>query len=163
MKKFTLSLLTVLSLVVSLVTPTMASEKENSAFDLPEDAVILYQDENAVMYQSKTEAADTERSMRTPVDYESEWVDRNASGDFPIYNSRSGEMGVTWKVESSSNASHARIWMTLPGGLPFLSTRYIYPSNGDVYFRTNGVVGQYTVHYFAYTDVGMRIMCWMYD
>lgn len=163
MKKVILSLLGVLTLGLAFTAPTQTFAKENSKFNLPEDAVILYQDEDAVMYQSKSESESKEKLARAPMDYESMWVNKTQPGSFSIYNNRSGNMGVTWKVESSSNSSHARIWMEAPGHLPFLQTKDIYPSDGDVYFRTNGIRGTYTIHFDAFTNVGMRIMCWMYD
>lgn len=148
-------------------TSVSAAEPKTTTFDLPDDAVILYQDEDAVLYQSKSESefdsTNVANSARTAVDYESVWVNNSEWGSFTIYNSRSGKTGVTWKVESPSSKSHAQIYMTTPQGLLFLDTRDVYEANGDVYFRTTGVKGTYTIHYIATTTVGMRIMCWMYD
>ena len=140
-------------------TPVYAND--DSDLSLPEDAIILYQDENAILYQTKMNIS----SARTAVDYESKWVNSTVYGDsFTIYNHRSGNAGVTWGVESSSASSYAQIWMTNPLGLVVLNTRTVRPSDGEVVFRlTNSSNGRYTVHFNAYTTVGIRVMCWMYD
>lgn len=146
-------------------TSVSAVETETTIFDLPDDAVILYQDEDTVMYQSKSESDsfDMMSNARTPVDYESVWLNKSKSGSFRIHNSRNGKVGITWKVESSSNDSHAQIYMTNSYGLVVLATYDVHPYDGDVFFRTTGAKGYYTLHYIAETTVGMRIMCWMYD
>ena len=104
---------------------------------------------------------------RTPVDYESVWLDKTEVGTFKIYNNRSGNSGVTFKVESTNPNSHATLWLTTPSGITVTgSLRQVRPSNGDVYFRLlNSVKGTYTVNYqgFPAGGAGMRIMCWMYD
>lgn len=168
--KFTKRILSIaLALCCCLISTisVSAAETATATFDLPDDAIILYQDDDAVMYQSKSESELNSNSStatpRTPVDYASVWLDRSEWGSFTIYNSRSGKTGVTWKVESPSSKSHAQIYMTTPQGLLYLDTRDVYEADGDVYFRVNGVKGNYTVHYIATTTVGMRIMCWMYD
>lgn len=147
------------------VSAVAETETEAATFDLPNDAVILYQDDDTVLYQSKSESdnAIVESIARTPVDYESVWLNKSEVGSFQIHNSRNGKVGITWKVESSSNDSHAQIYMTNSYGLVILTTYDVHPSDGDVYFKTTGNIGYYTVHYIAETTVGMRIMCWMYD
>lgn len=151
----------VLAFAMCLAFQTPVYANEGSEFTLPEDAVVLYQDENAILYQTNTETP----TPRTPVDYESKWVDSTVYGDsFTIYNHRSGNAGVTWGVESSSESSYAQIWMTSPSGVVVLATRTVRPSSGEVVFRlTNSARGRYTVHFNAYTRVGIRVMCWMYD
>ena len=137
--------------------------KDDSPFNLPNDAVILYKDDNCVLYQSKELNSS---SSRAPVDYESVWLDKAKIGSFKIHNSRSGRTGVTWKVESEAPNSYATIYMMNPLGLIVLNSKTIRPSDGDVALQlVNGVKGDYTVHYqgFPSLNKGMRIMCWMYD
>lgn len=99
-------------------------------------------------------------------DYESVWLDNSAQGSFDIYNHNSGTVGVTLKVESSSNTSTANIKVKKPDGSYFLNGVAIYPytngGNGGVYTIYFAQTGTYTIEYNAYTTVGMRIMCWMY-
>ncbi len=157
LKRFSLLASTIACL--SFPINTYASQKNSDL--LPKDAKILYEDDNAVLYQTKTGSG----NVKSPVDYESKWINSSTTGDsFPIYNNRSGECGVTWAVESSSNESYAQIWMSNSLGLPILNTRTVRPSDGEVVFRLkNSSKGYYTVHFLAHTTVGMRIMCWMYD
>ena len=99
-------------------------------------------------------------------DYESVWLNYSAQGSFDIYNHNSGTVGVTLKVESSSNASTASIKVKKPDGSYFLNSVSIDPTtnngNGGVYTMYFAATGTYTIEYTAFTTAGMRIMCWMY-
>lgn len=100
------------------------------------------------------------------VDYESVWLDYSASGSFPIYNHNSGTVGMTLKVESSSNLSTANIKVKKPDGSYYLNGVAIDPTTnggqGGLYTIYFAPTGTYTIEYNAFTNVGMRIMCWMY-
>ena len=142
---------------------------ETDSFQLPSDAVILYQDDNIIVYQTHKETINSpSNSTISPMsedNYGYAWVDKGGlPGSFKVHNTYSGRVGVTWKVEASSRSDYARIYMTNPFGLIVLSSRDVHPSDGDVRFvLVNGMVGNYTVYYIpAQNTNGMRIMCWTY-
>lgn len=93
------------------------------------------------------------------------WVDDNTlTGYFPVRNTHTGKVGVTWKVEASDPNDYAQIYMENPNGLTVLTTKSVYAKDGDVHLTlTNGVAGTYKVRYIAVKNTeGMRIMCWTY-
>jgi len=94
------------------------------------------------------------------------WLDASANGSFPIYTSNSGTIGITLKVESSSNSSWAYCSVYKPNGSAFWNNVYVDPTtnNGNGYQGTMlfASSGTYTIVYAAYTTVGMRLMCWLY-
>ncbi len=172
-RKRIVSLILAFCLCLGLSSTAFASElktAENNKFGLPDDAVVLHEEEGFVLYQSEAESAirnEAVASAQSDVDYESVWLNRSGTGNFPIYCSHSGRVGVTIGVESSSESSWAQIWIKRPDGTRYLyanGANAIHPSNGEVLMRmADGTIGTYTVYYQASTTVGMRIMCWMYN
>lgn len=137
----------------------------NSEYELPTDAVILYEDEAICLYQSASQSA-MESGIVPYVDdnYGYAWVNNDYDGRnvFKVNCTLSGTVKGTFKVESSSEASVAQ--MTISGPMAQLAvTKRLHPSDGDVYFTLNGCQkGTYEVSYIANTTVGMRLMCWLY-
>lgn len=106
----------------------------------------------------------TVESSRTTY-YESTWLNNSSSGKFPIYCGKSGNVGITFKVESSSNSSWAMIQLQDSNGNAKTQLVYVDPTTngGDGYYtHINIPTGTYYVSFSASTSVGMRIMCWMY-
>lgn len=174
MKKQITSLLLALVLCLCSVTTAFAADFTTASEDvtIPEDAKILFQDENVVLYQSKTETAEnrleneTYSTLRTDDNYGYAWVNPGDGGSyFTVNNTITGRMGVTWKVESDSSSDHAQIWMETSGGLTVLTTRDVYPGDGDVRLVIqNGIKTKYKVRYIPVRNTsGMRIMCWTYN
>lgn len=144
-----------------------SSEMDALIQSLPEDAVILYQDENAIMYQSKEESSSESGIMPlTDNNYGYAWIDKGApTGYFKVYNTHQvGSLGVTWKVETSSETDYATLWMDNPSGFPVLKAQDVYAGDGDVRFVVlAGTKGYYKVNYIpTKVTTGMRIMCWTY-
>lgn len=142
-----------------------ASEIDNSnkqSVILQDGECIVYQDDDIIIVRSNENADMTTRSSH----YNSVWVDSNSSGSFPIATLESGTVGITLKVESSSNDSWAYISVQKPNGSYFRNDIFVTPTTGDgegaIYKMYNASSGTYTIHYSAYTSVGMRIMCWLY-
>ena len=169
-KNIIATFMTVCMLAISIIpsVAVLAAEKttDDSQTELPNDAVILYEDEDVVMYQSKEESIDTMAiNARSENNYGNAWVNKGGSpGSFDVYNTHKGKLGVTWKVEASSRSDYAQIYMT-KGDLVILATRAVNPADGDVRFVIkNGLVGYYTVHYIPVVNSnGMRVMCWTYS
>lgn len=161
MKKF-IALLSALFLCICLSTPAFATEVNTSVAVLNDSEKIVYQDEYITITQGNSSDVASTRAMA----YESTWLNSSTAGSFPIYTANSGTIGVTFKVESSSDDSWASISLQKPDGSYYDGIFYVdrNSNNGDgiyfhIYFAKSGT---YTVHYSAYTSVGMRIMCWMY-
>ena len=126
---------------------------------------ILYQADGILLYQSKEDSKGdcTSTISATEEDnYGNVWLNKSSTGKFSVHNTHTGKIGVTWKVESSSDDSHAQIYMTTKSGLVVLLTKDVYPSDGDVHLEISNGASDYYVHYIATTSVGMRIMCWTY-
>lgn len=169
-KSIITTFMAVCTLAISIIpsVAVFAAEKttDDSQTELPNDAVILYEDEDVVLYQSKEETIDTTViNARSENNYGNAWVNKGgSSGSFNVYNTHKGKLGVTWKVEASSKNDCAQIYMT-KGNLVILTTRAVKPTDGDVRFVIkNGLVGYYTVHYIPVANSnGMRVMCWTYS
>lgn len=157
--------LVVLCMSLGCTSAVFASTAEENVHSSDSGRKILYQDENILLYQSKDEPADViydTNSVTRESNYGNVWLDRTGSGSFRVYNTHTGKIGVTWKVESSSNSSYAQIYMTTAGNIPVLATKTVRPSDGDVHLVISNGASYYDVHYLGYTTVGMRIMCWTY-
>lgn len=128
---------------------------------------IVYQDDSiAIVQVTDAELANTDTTIPYNANsYESTWLEHSASGSFPIYTSSSGTIGITLKVESSSDSSVASIIVQKPDGTN--ATRWITVNrntnngNGYFFYIYGASSGTYTIKYNASTSVGMRIMCWM--
>lgn len=168
-KKF-MALLLVFALCVTCL-PTMAFASEvasdsNASLEsqLPDDAVILYQDEEIIMYQSNEESAST-REVSGEDNYGYAWTTSKMGGSsFPLRNTHKGDIGLTLKIEGSDPDDRARIYLKKPNGTYALTSTLIRASAGDVRFiLEDAVVGTYTVHYVVEQNTnGMRIMAWTY-
>lgn len=158
----------VLSLVLSLClffgfsTISFAASLEQAGTS-SSDEIILYQDENVKLYQSKAPVEESNQAVAAMEDnYGNVWLTRDGMGSFLVRNTHTGRIGVTWKVESSNPSDFAQIYMTTSSGLVVLATQRVKPSDGDVRLQINNGVSLYNVHYIATTQNGMRIMCWTY-
>lgn len=181
MKRFIVFVLAITMCLSTLGMTTFAAEVETPSNEsasllekLPADAKILYQSEDAILYQSKSQDEADEKALadngitpRVDNNYGYDWIEPgDPSGSFNVYNTHtSGDIGVTWKVETSSPTDYVQIWMTNPLGLTVLTTRAVKASDGDVRMViSQGVRGNYTVRYIpVLVTTGMRIMCWTYD
>ncbi len=167
LKKLFAVLLT-LSLCLGISTSAFATSMQDSVFDefdLPDDAVVLYQSPEIVLYQSVSESS-TRKDSDSGVDYESVWLDKGEVGKFTIYNTHSGKVGITIGVEAASDASWAQVHIITPSGNTIYMNHAmpIRASDGEILAKMpSASTGTYTVRYTASTSEGMRIMCWMYN
>lgn len=129
-----------------------------------EAAVVVYQDDEMTVVRTPAGAGDDGISPLS-TDYNSVWLDSSGSGEFKVYTSNTGTVGITLKVESSSNSSSAVISVKKPNGSYYKNNVFLTPGEDGgeakytIFFAKSG---SYTIEYTAYTKVGMRIMCWMY-
>lgn len=134
--------------------------------------VILYEDDEVILYQDKSEnTAITpliENAGIAPLsddNYGNVWLNQaNAvrSGSFPVNCTYTGNKGITFKIESSSNSSYAQVYMTKGKNVVFGAVT-VRPSDGDLHCTLkNASRGTYAVHCMVLPVRGMRIMCWIY-
>lgn len=127
---------------------------------------IVYQNEDFTIVRSAVDNTENESINARSTDYGYAWINSSASGSFTVTTSKSGTIGITLKVESSSNDSWAYMSIQKPDGSYFKNNIAIDPTTGGgeggiykIYFASSGT---YTIHYIAHTTVGMRLMCWLY-
>ncbi|MGN1330671.1 MAG: hypothetical protein ACI4VN_04990 [Clostridia bacterium] len=161
LKKF-VSIVTSLAMIFAMSTVAFAAD---DTFNIPSDAEIVYQDDEITIVSSPLTDDDLQTSLRNS-NYGNAWVSSSTSGSFTVNNQHSGTVGLTLKVESSSNDSWAYISVLKPNGVAYLNNIYVDPTSGNgegrKYTLYSASTGTYTFSYSAYTSVGMRIMAWMY-
>lgn len=155
-----------LAISLCLSMSTIAFAAENNA-----TTQVIYEDSNIVVMLGNPDYAtnDSANEMSTRASsYNYVWLDYAKGGYFEVYTSNSGTFGITLKVESSSDASFAHVSVISPNGeaVKGVGTVFLTPSSyGGQGFRgtiVSGSSGTYKINYNAFTDVGMRIMCWLY-
>lgn len=173
--KFFMALITVLCLGSVSTVPTFAAEGEAIEtneidylnYDFPDDAKIIYQSEDGVVYQThespKTVSIKTARATQ----YNAAWVDKGkqALGNFSITNPHTlvNTTEGTFKIESQY--SGARAEMILCSGASAMADKTLSASDGDVRFSFKSNVKNLTVKYYVrnYSNLyGMRLMCWLW-
>lgn len=134
---------------------------------LQDSETVVYQDEEITIVRCENDEINnnTVKGAKS-TSYNSVWLNSSSSGSFSVYTSNNGTIGITLKVESSSNNSWAYMSVQKPNGSYFKNNIYVDPTTGNgegarykMYFASSGT---YTIHYSAYTNVGMRLMCWLY-
>lgn len=131
-----------------------------------ENETIVYQDDEMTIVETPV-GTDVNAFGVSPLatSYNSRWLDTSANGSFTVYTSNTGTIGITLKVESPSDSSTALISIKKPNGSYYKNNIFLTPGeNGGegqykIYFAQSG---SYTYEYSAWTNAGMRIMCWMY-
>ena len=78
-----------------------AEEQEN----LADGEFIIHQDDDITITSIPASMVDEESLAARATTYESVWLDKSSEGNFKIKTSLRGTIGVTFKVESSSNNS----------------------------------------------------------
>ena len=103
---------------------------------------------------------------RSNLNYGSIWLNAGESGGFSfnVTTSYSGNIGFTFKVESSDPSAFATISMKDPNGKELVqAVGLTVKANGEAFGTiVGGVPGTYTVTGIAYAPAGTRIMCWLY-
>jgi hypothetical protein len=163
---FTLFMAVCVCLATSTVAFAAESEKvdiDYLNYDFPDDAIVIYQGEDGVVYQTNEESTNSARSMQ----YESVWVDagKTDTGNFSITNPHpfGGTCEGTFKIESEYSSASGQ--MILHNGLNSLANKTLSASDGDVRFSFNSVGSNLVITYYTRTiskSHGMRFMCWLW-
>ena len=132
-------------------------------YDFPEDAVILYQGKDGVVYQTHTASSQSARST----EYGSVWVDagKSKTGNFKMKNPHSlgGTTEGTFKIESEYSKASGQ--MVIHNGMTLLASETLSAADGDVRFSFNTVGSDLVVTYYTgkiSKSYGMRLMCWLW-
>ena len=139
-------------------------------YEFPDDAKILYQSENGVIYQSKevdSTINEPEKSTRSMV-YESAWIDAGVHrlDRFNITNPHASIFGKTnGTLKLESNYSKAQVQILLIGGITVLANETITPEDGDVHIEFKSAAKDLVLQYSvlrASNQGGIRVMCWLW-
>lgn len=179
MKKFFSVLLVALMLSLTINTSALAaeeplneeSEKEEYDFrnySFPEDAVVLYQGEDGVVYQSIQETKKQEKNMlRGTMKYNGVWIKAGdyTIGSFSIENPHTIALTTkgTFKVESKNSQARAKFLLT--DGIYTYANESVKASDGDVHFEFRSNVKNLIVTYYVEktsNSSGMRLNCWLW-
>ena len=151
------------------ITASAATDEtipNTNGITIPANETIIYQDEDVTVTRIEGNPSQNNPVTYNEMTYESVWLNSSASGSFDIYTPNSGTIGITVKVESSSDSSWAWIGIQKPNGTYFVNNKYVdrNTNNGEggLYRIYSASSGTYKIHYMASTTVGMRIMCWFY-
>ena len=156
----------VLSFIISVpVFAAKNSKVDYMNYDFPEDAKVLYQGEDGVIYQSK-EGSKFQKGAAS-VEYNYAWLNPgvNTMGSFNITNPHplGGTTNGTFKIESDYSGASAE--MILSSALFAYADITLSASDGDVHFSFNHVGSSLTVRYYPHSysnTYGMRLMCWLW-
>lgn len=134
------------------------------SYNLPNDAVVLYQSEDGIIYQSSVE--DYQPSTQS-MNYNGVWIDKDKMklGSFSIVNPHTivNKTNGTFKIES--NDPNVSAEMILYGSGTLLADKIIKPADGDVHFSFKSNVKNLTVQYSVVKKsrtAGMRLNCWLW-
>ena len=154
-------------------TTTVGEYKNNvvdySNYNFPNDAVILYQSEDGVIYQSneKTSEENVELQSARSMTYNGVWINAGhaATGSFTIQNPHTiiNKTNGTFKVESEY--SNATAQFILHDGIKELANETVKASDGDVHFEFKSNIQNLSVTYFVTRtspSKGMRLNCWLW-
>ena len=159
----------VLSLMLCLNLSTVAYAAEADMYKGEE--VVANLGDIIITYSPLDENDDgiTPMSETNPVEdnYNGVWLDDGThyGNELVVRNTHTGRIGMTISVESNSNDSYAQINITNPKGLPLLKVLTVRPNTPKSqreFIIENGLKGNYTLHYTARSEGGMRLNCWTY-
>lgn len=156
----------VMAMAFSFSATAFAAAPDEAVTDtvvVGENETIVYQDDEMTIVETPVDANAFGVSPLA-TSYNSKWLDTSANGSFSVYTSNTGTIGITLKVESSSSDSWAYISVKKPNGSYFKNKVFLQAivdpeAQYKIYFASSG---SYTIEYTGWTEVGMRIMCWMY-
>ena len=135
-------------------------------YDFHEDAIILYQGEDGVVYETPSNTSDVALASARAMEYGSVWIDANRPkrGSFSVKNPHTliNETGCTIRIQSEDDVPEIQIIMY--GGTTILFNGRIKAGNEvNFSFKNNAksiVIDYSTYHYSAH--YGTRVMCWLW-
>lgn len=142
-------------------------KEAESVFDLPDDAVILAQNEVGIIYQSKEQQPMPASTYA--IDHNYVTINRDTTSRFSVNNPNKGLFNHTYGtilLEGGNSNSKCAVeiaynYLGMSGSIGSPTT-YYKPSQGNLYFKFNGT-SNVTVYYYAVTSTTMTINCWLYS
>lgn len=169
LRKSILSLLLVVATILSLsATTVFAAETEPTYQEtLPEDAVIIYQGDDGIVYQSKTGPMTNQSNSdvapaASNLIYSGHRVTKSTgeTSSYTIENTYSGTCYGTFKVtETDNNNLYAYMQIIAPSGRN--AGGVIKPYMGDVYFTLYNGKGTCVIEYSVAGPAYLN--CWLYQ
>lgn len=135
-------------------------------YAFPSDAVILYQGEDGVIYQSNMEKQDAEGSTRS-TEYNNVWIDKgkHTYGTFSVKNPHTLILTTQGTLKVECDDSNASADFIAYAGLDIAYNGTIKASQGDVRFSFRSNADYLTIQYYTNTisnKYGMRLNCWLW-
>lgn len=137
-------------------------------YDFPEDAVILYQAEDGVVYQSKEESLNANTGITTyAMEYESVYLvgGKHSTGQFNIKNPHTIINTTQGTFRVDSEYAESKVDLLLTDGLKALAAKYVKPTDGEVRFSFRSTSSNLVIKYGVLTtkkNCDIRIMCWLW-
>lgn len=155
------------ALVTFAATP-IEEDVDYMNYDFPEDAIVLYQGKDGVIYQSKEESSEVAMPSSVSMTYESTWIDagKYTQGSFLIENPHPwiwSTTNGTLKIQSEDPSVSVNIIVT--GGITTHFNGTISPSDGDVHIEFSSAASEMAIVYSVYKasrNHGLRVMCWLW-
>lgn len=149
--------------------PTTTDKVDYLNYEFPDDAVVLYQSEYGVMYQSEQKSAEL-ASLASDMTFNyidipaGHWsgVDHPFDIENPHWMPFTTTYG-TFKIES--DYSNAEVEMVLRNGQNNYATKFVSIQNNDIHFEFVSSAKNLIVHCFPQNTsnvYGIRAMCWLY-
>lgn len=148
--------------------PVDADKVDYLNYEFPEDAVVLYQGEDGVMYMSEQKSAEL-ATLASDTTYGYVYFDPghwNISKDFSIENPHSMPFTTTYgtfKIES--DYSNAKVEMNISNNQTTYATYDVSIQNNDIHFEFQSITQNLTVRCYPKSTsnvYGIRAMCWLY-
>lgn len=166
----------IMALCLCLLTPLTAfatelvaeQETENIDFlnyDFPDDAVVLHQGEDGVIYQSREKSA--ELASTRAMTYNQVWIDAGKYdfGSFSVENPHTLLIKTKGTLRIESNNTNAQVHITVSGNATLIFDDTLCVTDGDVFFESSNNAASYVVHYNVFSTNntnGIRVNCWLY-
>lgn len=166
---FTFILAVIMCMSMCAVTAFAAEQSTNNTEmaeilnNLPEDANILYQDKEIVVYESNEPVVADNPTM----DYACEWVPAGETmGDYPITKTFAGTAHITFKARSDASATTVQMTLFRNSNLTDgVTTATVRANDQDVH--VTGTVDAMKNYYVSYQLIttnpeGVFLMTWFY-
>lgn len=141
-------------------------EKDYMNYDFPENAEIIYQGEDGVIYSTPSENVSEEQISPRTLTYNQVWVDagKTEADNFYVTNPYpSGSTGFG-RLRLESNASDVTMQVVVLAGLSVFVAKTTIKVGTDITFDFNSTSNEITVKYYTgriSSSHGMRLNCWL--
>lgn len=141
-------------------------EKDYMNYDFPENAEIIYQSEDGVIYSTPSEDISEEQISTRTLTYNQVWVDagQNDAGIFYVTNPYPSGTEGFGRLRLESNASDVTMQVVVSAGLNVFVAQTTIKVGTDITFDFTSKNDEITVRYYTgktSSSHGMRLNCWL--